>query len=818
MGTVYKAIQLSLNRLVAVKVLPAQVIHDSDASSASRFRQEALTLAKLTHPGIVNVYESGEAGGLPFIVMEFVDGTDVARMIKSEGRLKPELAITFLTQVCEALQYAHQHGVVHRDIKPANLLVTREGHVKIADFGLAKQQDDSIPGLTKSNVAVGTPDFLAPEAWSPTVPLDHRADLYSLGVTLYQMLTGEVPRGLWKMPSVKAGVDPRFDAIIDRAMQPERDARYQSTNELRRDLEQIQSAPAPIRRAVPVGTLAIGLVMAGVAVLVGVIMLLATRLPTRQVLAFSATNQYVAISNFSRIAPASEVTVEFWAYTLKTSGTWSFCFVPETNSNAFRGSMTYSDQSIYWDFGSLTPSGRFLARQPAGAASNWIHFAFVASRKGDYMSVYANGVLLGSRKHCGSFARSPGELRVGGTGEGTFFGRLAEFRIWNTARSEAQIYSNLTTRLTGKEDGLLLYYPFDEGSGQKAINRAASTGPPYDGMLVNGPAWVETAAPPGRSRPFKIQPPQQLVVTSHADYGEGTLRQMAADAAEGDIITFATNLSGRTIVMTSGPILLAKGLTVDASALPEGIRIDAMHLSRVIEVPRRVSVILKGLTLTNGFADRGAGIRNLGYLQMADCTVSGCEATAKGGGIYTLESPLTMTGCTIVGNRAESGGGLWAGLAASLSLTNCTVANNQAHSEGGGLSLQQSQADIAACTFAGNSAVTNGGGGIALAQGLLTLGNTIVAGNDAQPYPDLNISESQFLPTGPNITNGNPLLGLLGGYGGRTPTMPPLPGSPALGAGIPTAITRDQRGFTRRIGVAPDIGAVQGDLNRNSSK
>ena len=162
MGAVYKAIQVSLNRPVAIKVLPAPVLDDLEARSAARFRQEALTLAKLTHPGIVTVYESGEAGGLPYIVMEFIEGTDVARIIQSAGRMEPNFAITGLSQVCEALEYAHQNGVIHRDIKPANLLITRAGRVRTADFGLAKQHGDVLPGLTKSNVAVGTPDFLAP--------------------------------------------------------------------------------------------------------------------------------------------------------------------------------------------------------------------------------------------------------------------------------------------------------------------------------------------------------------------------------------------------------------------------------------------------------------------------------------------------------------------------------------------------------------------------------------------------------------------------------------------------------------------------------
>lgn len=243
MGAVYQARQRSLNRMVAIKVLPTALVNEPGSDFAERFRLEARMMARLSHPGIVSVFDSGEVAGLLYIVMEHVDGTDVARLIQREGRLAPERAVALLGEVCDALHYAHQNGVVHRDLKPANLLVTHEGRVKIADFGLAKHHDEAAHGLTKTNVAIGTPDFLAPEAWTPGTTLDARADLYSLGVTLYQMLTGEVPRGLWKMPSVKVGADPRFDAVVDRAMQPEREARYQSSTELRRDLERIRAEP-----------------------------------------------------------------------------------------------------------------------------------------------------------------------------------------------------------------------------------------------------------------------------------------------------------------------------------------------------------------------------------------------------------------------------------------------------------------------------------------------------------------------------------------------------------------------------------------------
>lgn len=244
MGAVYRALQISLEREVAVKILPRGLLDDSDVNYLERFKNEARTMAKMSHPGIVNVYDFGEtACGLLYFVMEYVDGTDVARMITARGRLPPEHALAVTAHVCDALAYAHSHGVIHRDIKPANILINREGAVKVADFGLAKASDGRDSGLTKTNMAMGTPDFVAPEALIAGIPLDGRADLYAIGVMLYQMLTGEIPRGIWTMPGSRMGTDPRFDAIIAKAMQTDREARYQSAMEIRRDLDTILGTP-----------------------------------------------------------------------------------------------------------------------------------------------------------------------------------------------------------------------------------------------------------------------------------------------------------------------------------------------------------------------------------------------------------------------------------------------------------------------------------------------------------------------------------------------------------------------------------------------
>jgi serine/threonine protein kinase len=243
MGAVYKARQATLDRSVAIKVLPGDLIDDLEANFAERFKNEARTMAKMNHPGIVKVYDFGETKtSLLYIVMEFINGNDVSQMIRSQGKLPPEHALAITAHVCDALGYAHKNGVIHRDIKPANILMNQEGTVKVADFGLAKQSDAG-RGLTKTNTAMGTPDFVAPEALAPGMVVDGRADLYAVGVMLYQMLTGEIPRGMWALPSEKVKCDPRYDQVILKAMQTDRDQRYQDAMEIRRDLDVILTMP-----------------------------------------------------------------------------------------------------------------------------------------------------------------------------------------------------------------------------------------------------------------------------------------------------------------------------------------------------------------------------------------------------------------------------------------------------------------------------------------------------------------------------------------------------------------------------------------------
>ncbi|MBL9113900.1 MAG: SUMF1/EgtB/PvdO family nonheme iron enzyme [Verrucomicrobiaceae bacterium] len=244
MGAVYKGRQKSLDRPVAVKILSAEM-EDADPAFIERFKNEARAMAKLAHPGIVAVYDSGEtANGLLFIVMEYIEGTDVARMIAQSGRLHSEYAMAITAHVCDALAYAHERGIIHRDIKPANIMVGQDGAVKVADFGLAKMSQSAEAGLTRSGTVMGTLHYMAPEALSLGNAVDQRADIYAVGVMLYQMLTGKLPQGLFELPSMQIkGLDPRYDGIIAKALREDRDIRYQQAVEMRHDLDAILTQP-----------------------------------------------------------------------------------------------------------------------------------------------------------------------------------------------------------------------------------------------------------------------------------------------------------------------------------------------------------------------------------------------------------------------------------------------------------------------------------------------------------------------------------------------------------------------------------------------
>jgi serine/threonine protein kinase len=243
MGVVYKARQRQLDRVVALKILSPSL--SRDPAFAERFAREAKALARLNHPNIVTVHESGVAGNFCYFVMEYIDGASLLQMERAKKPLAPEEALAIVPKICDALQYAHDQGVVHRDIKPANILFDKKGSVKIADFGLAKLLGNDGPGsgLTEAKAALGTPHYMAPEQWERPLMVDHRADIFSLGVVFYEMLTGELPLGRFAPPSRKVRVDVRLDEVVLRALEKEPELRYQHASQIKGDVETIARMP-----------------------------------------------------------------------------------------------------------------------------------------------------------------------------------------------------------------------------------------------------------------------------------------------------------------------------------------------------------------------------------------------------------------------------------------------------------------------------------------------------------------------------------------------------------------------------------------------
>ncbi len=244
MGTVYLATQKSLDRKVALKILADHF--NQDPVFVKRFEREASALANLSHPNIVVIYDKGihipdgsQTSRRCYIVMEYVDGMSLREVIQ-QRTLTPEKTLKIVPYLCEAFDYAHAQGVVHRDIKPENLLFTRTGQIKISDFGLARlMHGTSAPStspITYTGIIMGTKDYMAPEARTPLKRSDHRADVYSLGVVLYEMLTGELPVGKFPPPSQKAPVDPRLDAIVMKALESDPEARYQRALDMGQDI------------------------------------------------------------------------------------------------------------------------------------------------------------------------------------------------------------------------------------------------------------------------------------------------------------------------------------------------------------------------------------------------------------------------------------------------------------------------------------------------------------------------------------------------------------------------------------------------------
>lgn len=260
MAVVYKAKQISLNRTVAIKVLPRRFSENPEY--VQRFYKEGQAAGKLNHPNIVQAIDVGEAGGYHYFVMEFVEGKTIADDINAGHIFGEQEAIEIIIQVCHALQHAHSHGLVHRDVKPKNIMINTQGVVKLADMGLARETTDIEAAQSEEGKAYGTPYYIAPEQIRGKIDIDGRADIYGLGATFYNMVTGRVPftgddsaeimkkhlkEKLIPPDHINTSLSAGVSEVIEIMMAKHREDRYSNVEEVLTDLEALREGHAPLQ-------------------------------------------------------------------------------------------------------------------------------------------------------------------------------------------------------------------------------------------------------------------------------------------------------------------------------------------------------------------------------------------------------------------------------------------------------------------------------------------------------------------------------------------------------------------------------------------
>ncbi len=239
MGAVYHSIQRALARPVAIKILPSEFSDDKEFCEG--FTAEARAMAKVNHPNLISVFDFGEAGGMLFIVMEYVPGQSLYDAMGGEA-LDPDEAVRLTIGTAEGLAHAHEHGILHRDIKPANILLNTEAEPKIGDFGLASQLGKQI---VEGEAIFGTPGYTAPEVIEPPHKFDHKADVFSLGVMLHELLTAKLPTADPRPPSQIVTCDKRLDQIVKKATNPNPAMRYSSAMDMADALRKLSETNAP---------------------------------------------------------------------------------------------------------------------------------------------------------------------------------------------------------------------------------------------------------------------------------------------------------------------------------------------------------------------------------------------------------------------------------------------------------------------------------------------------------------------------------------------------------------------------------------------
>lgn len=777
MGTVFKARHTRLNKLVAIKLLSEKL--SKDFTAAARFQREMQAVGQLNDPHIVQALDAGDDDGVLFLVMELAEGFDVARIASQKQPLDVADACEIVRQTAIGMQHAHAQGLIHRDIKPSNLMLTldKDGRccVKILDLGLATfEGHEAERHLTDEGQLMGTLEFMAPEQAEDTHAVDSRADVYSLGATLYRLLTGTVPL---------AG--PEYDTPLKR-------------------LRALTSEPVPG---------------------------LATRrtdLPEELV---SLVDQMLSRDPNERPQDMAEVSrlVESFAVGHGLEPLLKRMVVEHQNQNA-DGSFIDELRDTEPSLGETVElaSRRYGAggeARPVLRTWSWLRgfrwqvtgaFGVVAlllsilwiRTDGGYLRIETSDPsiviaveLLKDQRHVDTIAI--------GRDRKQYWYRSGDYevRLPATAEDRFQIDGGAFTLTRGTDRTV------------RILRVAEPEGPPeIIAEEVDTSLIVVTSTDDGADTP-------------------GSLRRAVSKVASGGTVRFAPQLAGETIVLSGKPLKIVNDVTIDGAQLTKPVTIDGNQRSRILDVLNRSKLTVNDVKIARGrdYAS-GSGIRVIeASLTMRNCVVEGCSNSNNGGGIFCQNGVLLLENCLVIGNSAGQLGGGLVNYGGQCCLRNCLFTKNSSGSEHGGaiLNVNSGKMELIHCTLTGNfnSGVSSD------RWATLILDSSIIANNDnvADGKPrDVWIQNQDGdgvvargvnlikelgaeVKSGPKPIIGDAMLYPLGDYGGSFPTMPPMPGSKAIDAATSSTETpsTDIRGVKRPVDgnhdgdPLPDIGAVE---------
>lgn len=668
MAAVYRARHTRLNKLVAIKVLTEKL--SRDVSAVARFQREMQAVGQLNHPRIVQALDAGDADGVPFLVMELVEGLDVATLTAQRLPLEVADACEIVRQAATALEHAHVQGLIHRDIKPSNLMLTMDDggqcRVKILDLGLATfDGPDTERHLTDEGQLMGTLEFMAPEQAEDTHTVDSRADIYSLGATLYRLLTGSVPldgsdyntpvKRLRALTTAAApaiatrrdGLPDNLATLVDQMLSRDPDKRPHDMAEVASLLEEFASQHQLKQ-------------------------LLKGRLAEHR-------QEIVATNSTDWLRDTEPSLGETIASSPSERGT-------DRGTDRDQASTRPRSASSYryrWRLASVL--GAMLVLMSV----IWL------KTDGGCIRLKTSDPSIAVTIQVMKDGESYQQVRVDGDGSTVWYrSGVYEFKLPATVNDTFTVENSSFTLHRGGEEFV-------------TISRSVDPDPPE--------------ADPVPAEPVIPHEPRTIVVTTTLVDSDapGSLGAAIAEADDGDIIQFDPALSGSTIELRGRTIkLLDKKLKIDGSGLQQRLTLNAQARCRVLEISGQSEVTLNSLIITGGRSTSGGAGINCGPNSMTEvtqCLITGNNAFVSGrpscGGGIQNQGRLRLQDCVISDNAATGGGGVFNSSSGDLVLEDCQILKNTSNGYGAGLN---SEGNIAArdCEIAENESLTRGGGGI----------------------------------------------------------------------------------------------------------